>query len=170
MIRKFYFIILLIIFNSAIAFSIEFIYPDSIKTDIQRIQWLISEGKTNLFTNLDSAAIYANEAAKIHNKFETSNSFGSLCKLQGSIELYRGNNKKAIEYFEKGAQFFLKNDRLSEMGDVIFSMGIVYYNSSQFDKALEKDMEALELAQKIHDSKLISDCYSSTPSHKFTHH
>ena len=161
MINKFYFIILLIILKPSIAFSIGFIYPDSVKTDIQRIEWLISKGKKNLFANLDSAAIYANEAERINNKIEHEDLFGSLCKLQGSIELYRGNNKKAIQYYEKGYQFYLKKNDLTGICTAIYDMGIIYYNSAQFDKALEKDMEALEYAQKIPDSILISDCYSS---------
>jgi tetratricopeptide (TPR) repeat protein len=159
--RKAYFVILIILFKSATTFSIEFIYPDSVKTDIQQINWLISKGKASLFTNLDSAAIYADEAFRLHNEMEADTLLGRLCQLQGSIELYRGNNKKAIQYYEKGYQFFLKKNDLIGLCTVIYDMGIIYFNSSQFDMALEKDMEALEYAQKIPDSVLISDCYSS---------
>jgi len=161
MIRKLYFITLLIIFKSSIVFSIGLIYPDSIKTDIQRIEWLFSKGKKNLFTNLDSADLFTNEAIKIQNTIKPNDFLGSLYQLKGNIELYRGNNKKAIQYYEKAYHLFLNKNNLTGLSGVIYNLGIIYFNSSQFDMALEKNMEALKYAQKIPDSVLISDCYSS---------
>jgi len=161
MIQKYYFILVLIIFNSTFLFSSEIIYPDSIKTDIQRIQWLMSKGRAKLFTNLDSASIYAKKALTFNKTLKIDSLYANYCRLQGSIELYEGNNIGALKYYEKAYDIYLKIGNVSNMSRMIYDMGIVYYNSSQFDKSLEKYLEALKYAQQIPDLHLMSDCYST---------
>ena len=92
---------------------------------------------------------------KANNPKGMSQSFMNL----GNIFLFKGDQLKALEFYNKGLDIAEKNSLLKIMGMINKNIGVVFMNQEKFSDALIYSNKALILFEKINNKKEIAGIY-----------
>ena len=92
---------------------------------------------------------------KANNPTGMSQSFMNL----GNFFLFKGDQLKALEFYNKGLDVAEKNSLLKIMGMINKNIGVVFMNQEKFSDALIYSNKALILFEKINNKKEIAGIY-----------
>jgi len=67
-----------------------------------------------------------------------------------------GDNRKALEYFEKALRLHRQTANEKMMGGTLVNIGIIYYNLKEYDKAQTDLTEAIKIMEKLGDNLILS--------------
>jgi signal transduction histidine kinase/Tfp pilus assembly protein PilF len=106
------------------------------------------------------------KALKIRKKYDDKEGLASIYSKMGMIyKNYLQDNKKALNYLKKAMLLYEElNDEVGRT-KILINMGNVYEELDSLDKSLKLHVEALNIAEKINNKRLIAICYTNMASY-----
>jgi tetratricopeptide (TPR) repeat protein len=139
-------------FGQSSADSLWAVWQDEDKADTVR---LLSINKLIwdhfLFTQPDSAYTLAKEQYKLAKEKGSEKHVAGALKLQGISSVLRGNNLKAIEYFEKSKVIKTKLKDFEGVSSLLNNLGICHKNLGNYEIAIAAYDESMRLSMEQND-------------------
>jgi len=130
--------------------------PDRLGTSLQNIGTIhLNRGE------FKSAITYLLEAKKVYEDHHIDKSLPFIYLKLGQIYSETKEYATARRYFQKGIDLSLKNNDLARAGIGVNALGILYKNQENYDSALMRFREALEILKNVPKSILQASVYSN---------
>lgn len=118
----------------------------------------------NQFEYLGKWDDYDKTVEKMFSYSEKTNDIGYLAECYNKVGIassLRGNNKKAVSYFEKGIKVSREGGDLDRVANFNENIGLVYKDMGDLHKALNHQMAALKLREKNPMHERLPNSYSN---------
>lgn len=135
--------------------SLQFLI-DQMTDDTLKVKLLIECGSNEMYQDAKTSMRYAMEAMDLSQKlyYTRGKALGYL--LAGKVYFFTSDYMMAIQAWKWAATYFSMVGDWSGVANALSNTGAAFYNQRAHDKALEFNLKALGIAEKIGDKKRIA--------------
>lgn len=110
--------------------------------------------------SLDSSLYFANEALNLSHILNDKKGISDSYNRIGNVYFYRGENKKALEFYEKCLELRLEINDPKMISNIYHNLGALYSYENNPDKAIEYFEKGLETSLSIDDKENVISFYN----------
>lgn len=116
-----------------------------------RLAEVAKEAAENIYTRPEKAIELSNEAQRLAKDLDNQEALLSALLTAGLAHMRLGNALESREYLEQSREIARRIGSFKGEGDAENHLGTIYFEQSQFDRALQHYVKALELRKAIDD-------------------
>jgi signal transduction histidine kinase len=135
----------------------------TIKNDSIKVSNLNKIAFKYIFNDKDKAIEFLNKSQKLALEKKCNFGYNENINIHGILMDVTGDSDSAFYYFNKSLQLSKKNNFKNLQVRAVNNLGMYYWNTGQFEKALNHFFEALKINDKLPKEQQInySTCYSN---------
>ena len=117
----------------------------------QRLAEVAKEAAENIYTRPEKAIELSSEAQLLAKDLDNQEALLSALLTAGLAHMRLGNALESREYLEQSREVARRIGSFKGEGDAENHLGTIYFEQSQFDRALQHYVKALELRKAVDD-------------------